>query len=212
MAEHPSLTRPAQPLIVAPRVVEQYRRAGVPFPTGGVATRSPGARYPTGPLAASPSGNTALVEAREVLGDLQQILGILNRQNLQDSPEYDEVRNLARELSETMRKARLQGTPPPTSTPPPAAPSLPAGTGASLAPLTSTLGMKGQPGVTSSGPEVITLQTLLNLQGISLPSTGIYDARTAAAVRELQQRNGLSVTGMVGAETRRFLNGLLPQA
>ena len=53
----------------------------------------------------------------------------------------------------------------------------------------------------SKGSEVTELQKLLNQNGYSLDADGIYGAKTQAAVKDYQQKNGLSVDGIVGNNT-----------
>jgi peptidoglycan hydrolase-like protein with peptidoglycan-binding domain len=52
-----------------------------------------------------------------------------------------------------------------------------------------------------SGESVKRLQELLNRNGYSLNTDGIYGAKTAAAIKDYQQRYGLSVTGAYDNET-----------
>ena len=55
----------------------------------------------------------------------------------------------------------------------------------------------------STGQDVRELQTALNGKGYTLSVDGIYGDKTAAAVRDYQQKNGLSmVDGIAGNETR----------
>jgi peptidoglycan hydrolase-like protein with peptidoglycan-binding domain len=58
----------------------------------------------------------------------------------------------------------------------------------------------------AQGSEVTAVQRAL---GIS--TSGSFDARTAAAVKQFQQRNGLAVDGIVGPQTKAAL-GLAPAA
>jgi peptidoglycan hydrolase-like protein with peptidoglycan-binding domain len=53
----------------------------------------------------------------------------------------------------------------------------------------------------STGEAVAQLQQLLNAQGSNLTIDGIFHATTLAAVISFQQRHGLVVDGVVGAET-----------
>ena len=54
----------------------------------------------------------------------------------------------------------------------------------------------------STGQDVRELQTALNGKGYTLSVDGIYGDKTAAAVRDYQQKNGLSmVDGIAGHET-----------
>ena len=54
----------------------------------------------------------------------------------------------------------------------------------------------------STGQDVRELQTALNGKGYTLSVDGIYGDKTAAAVRDYQQKNGLSmVDGIAGNET-----------
>ena len=59
----------------------------------------------------------------------------------------------------------------------------------------------------SKGAQVTELQTILNTQGyLEAQPTGIYGAKTAAAVRAFQKKNGLPQTGTVGPQTKALLN------
>lgn len=53
----------------------------------------------------------------------------------------------------------------------------------------------------SRGAEVKELQKRLSAAGINVPTNGVFDARTARAVRSYQQANGLMVDGIVGQQT-----------
>lgn len=54
----------------------------------------------------------------------------------------------------------------------------------------------------NAGPEVKQLQELLNNNGFSLETDGIFGPKTEAALKEFQSRQGLSmVDGVVGPET-----------
>lgn len=55
-----------------------------------------------------------------------------------------------------------------------------------------------------SGDQVKELQTKLNQNGANLDVDGVFGPQTEAAVKELQQNNGLTVDGKVGPETRGF--------
>jgi hypothetical protein len=55
----------------------------------------------------------------------------------------------------------------------------------------------------SRSPQVAKLQNLLRLE-----SNGVFDARTAQAVRAYQKRNGLQVDGIVGQQTWSSLLGM----
>lgn len=59
----------------------------------------------------------------------------------------------------------------------------------------------------SRGEEVKKLQTALNSSGYGLAVDGIYGAKTQAAVRDYQSRNGLSVDGIAGTNTLGKLYG-----
>ena len=54
----------------------------------------------------------------------------------------------------------------------------------------------------SQGDEVKKLQEALNSQGYGLSADGIYGAKTQAAVRDYQSKNGLSVDGIAGVNTQ----------
>ena len=58
----------------------------------------------------------------------------------------------------------------------------------------------------SRGDEVLELQKKLNQSGYQLDEDGIYGNKTAAAVRDYQSKNGLSVDGKVGPATLAKLN------
>ena len=53
----------------------------------------------------------------------------------------------------------------------------------------------------SKGSSVTELQKLLNNNGYGLTVDGIYGAKTQAAVKDYQQKNGLAVDGIVGSNT-----------
>ena len=53
----------------------------------------------------------------------------------------------------------------------------------------------------SKGSDVTELQKLLNQNGYSLDADGIYGTKTQAAVKDYQQKNNLSVDGIVGSQT-----------
>lgn len=59
----------------------------------------------------------------------------------------------------------------------------------------------------SQGGDVKELQTLLNKIGYNLATDGIFGAETQAAVKNYQQRKGLSVDGIVGNQTRSSIVG-----
>lgn len=59
----------------------------------------------------------------------------------------------------------------------------------------------------SKGDSVKQLQDLLNSNGYNLASDGIYGSKTAAAVKDYQRRNGLSVDGITGNQTWSSLYG-----
>ena len=76
--------------------------------------------------------------------------------------------------------------------------------------ITVTLPAAGKmkPGDTS--PEVKTLQEALNQLGTAqLKADGIYGPLTQQAVTAFQQANGLTVDGIVGAQTAAALNTAL---
>lgn len=63
----------------------------------------------------------------------------------------------------------------------------------------------------SSGSTVRVLQQLLNFKGFCLEVNGEFNACTREAVKEFQQINGLTPSGMVDAKTWCHLGtGLLP--
>lgn len=53
----------------------------------------------------------------------------------------------------------------------------------------------------SRGSDVTELQKLLNKNGYSLDTDGIFGSKTQAAVKDYQKKNGLSVDGIVGKNT-----------
>lgn len=57
----------------------------------------------------------------------------------------------------------------------------------------------------SRGSDVAQLQKRLNQQGYALAVDGAFGSDTAAAVRDYQAKNGLSVDGIVGPQTRSAL-------
>lgn len=59
----------------------------------------------------------------------------------------------------------------------------------------------------SSGSSVRELQELLNQNGYNLSVDGSYGSKTAAAVRDYQSKNGLSVDGITGNQTWSSLYG-----
>lgn len=59
----------------------------------------------------------------------------------------------------------------------------------------------------SNGDAVKQLQTKLNTMGYSLDVDGAFGAKTQAAVRDYQSKNGLTVDGIVGNDTWGSLNG-----
>lgn len=64
----------------------------------------------------------------------------------------------------------------------------------------------------SQGDEVKKLQEALNSQGYGLAADGIYGAKTQAAVRDYQSKNGLSVDGIAGSNTQGKLYGTAQQS
>ncbi|MDY6937126.1 MAG: peptidoglycan-binding protein [Cyanobacteriota bacterium] len=58
----------------------------------------------------------------------------------------------------------------------------------------------------STGETVRRLQNLLNRRGYNLTIDGIFGVRTEAAVKTFQNRNGLTVDGVVGPQTWEALN------
>lgn len=59
----------------------------------------------------------------------------------------------------------------------------------------------------SKGNDVTELQKLLNQNGYTLQTDGIYGKNTQAAVKDYQQKNGLAVDGIVGKNTWGKLTG-----
>ncbi|HEY8206225.1 MAG TPA: peptidoglycan-binding domain-containing protein [Myxococcaceae bacterium] len=63
----------------------------------------------------------------------------------------------------------------------------------------------------SKGPEVSSLQQKLSQAGFQAGQSGVFDAKTQAAVRQYQQAKGLQVDGVVGQQTwGSFLGQKLP--
>ena len=58
-----------------------------------------------------------------------------------------------------------------------------------------------QVGYGSQGSDVTELQKLLNNNGYTLDTDGIFGSKTQAAVKDYQQKNGLTVDGIVGNNT-----------
>jgi peptidoglycan hydrolase-like protein with peptidoglycan-binding domain len=77
--------------------------------------------------------------------------------------------------------------------------SLPETMNADLAPA-------GRPGKVSKGEEVFLLQYLLLQEGFELEETGLFDSATATAVRALQRRLKLPLTGEADARIRTYFN------
>lgn len=80
--------------------------------------------------------------------------------------------------------------------------SGPSSSGSSQTIVTGSGNMKN--GTRSS--DVASLQQRLNELGYGLATDGIYGAKTEAAVRDYQSKNGLAVDGIVGTNTRGSLN------
>lgn len=59
----------------------------------------------------------------------------------------------------------------------------------------------------SNGDDVKELQTLLNNNGYKLDTDGIYGDKTAAAVKDYQQKNNLAADGIAGTQTLSKLKG-----
>ena len=66
----------------------------------------PGGRYPTEPLTLPDSIQAAMADARKLLGDLHQILSIMQQRDQEGTPEYQKLLELAQELHERMEEAR----------------------------------------------------------------------------------------------------------
>ncbi len=64
----------------------------------------------------------------------------------------------------------------------------------------------------SSGDDVKKLQKALNSAGYNLAVDGIFGAKTQSAVRSYQQKNGLSVDGIVGVNTWNSLSKVSSQS
>ena len=63
----------------------------------------------------------------------------------------------------------------------------------------------------SSGDDVKKLQKALNSAGYNLAVDGIFGTKTQSAVRSYQQKNGLSVDGIVGVNTWNSLSKISTQ-
>jgi hypothetical protein len=62
----------------------------------------------------------------------------------------------------------------------------------------------------AQGPDVRTLQSILTARGYGrIPRTGVFDARTTAAVKTFQREAGLAPDGAVGPQTRPKLVALM---
>ena len=59
----------------------------------------------------------------------------------------------------------------------------------------------------SQGDDVVQLQKILNSHGYGLDEDGIFGGKTRQAVRDFQQKNGLTVDGIVGSQTTLSLTG-----
>lgn len=59
----------------------------------------------------------------------------------------------------------------------------------------------------SQGSDVTELQKLLNQNGYSLAEDGVFGSKTQSAVKDYQQKNNLSVDGIVGTNTWGALTG-----
>ena len=64
----------------------------------------------------------------------------------------------------------------------------------------------------SSRPDVLSVQSALAEMGFSVPQDGVMGPTTKAAIRQFQQKSGLSVTGLLDVETREAINGTRPAA
>lgn len=64
----------------------------------------------------------------------------------------------------------------------------------------------------SNGPEVSELQKALRAQGLLIPVTGEFDARTKTMVMEFQKQRGLQADGIVGAKTWEALSKSQPKS
>lgn len=75
----------------------------------------------------------------------------------------------------------------------------------------SQMGPAGRPHsgmMVSHGPDIMALQKILNREKIPIAFTGNYDPPTQKGVYKLQERHGLSRTGVVDADTLNLLNQL----
>ena len=78
--------------------------------------------------------------------------------------------------------------------------------------LSLELGPASTSRLADSGPEVQLLQKLLVICGCELAFSGNYDKATYDAVRKLQLRYHLPMTGRIDAKTRENFNGLIAAA
>lgn len=62
----------------------------------------------------------------------------------------------------------------------------------------------------SKGTGVTELQKSLNNSGYGLATDGIYGPKTAAAVKDYQTKNNLTVDGIAGNQTLSSLGGTMP--
>lgn len=163
-----------------------------------------------------------LAQLRSDIGQSQRLLdgitGVLDRieqLGMTETPEYREIvadrQRLSRMVTEATRQeheiGEQQAQQHRSSQ---TAVFLPRLTG--IAPIRSTLGSSGQGRQVGHRLEVESLQRFLTALGIEIPTTGVYDAQTRAAVQQFQGRYQLKSTGTVGAETRQVINDLLRRA
>lgn len=78
--------------------------------------------------------------------------------------------------------------------------------------LSEELGPQSPSKPASEGPEVQLLQKLLIINGCELNFNGIFDKATYNAVRKLQPKYQLPITGLIDARTREKFNQLIEQA
>jgi peptidoglycan hydrolase-like protein with peptidoglycan-binding domain len=150
-----------------------------------------------------------VAKAEAYLHDLQEAMAAVFHHAGRATPEYERLRAQSRKLASALVQARQQLK---ASTAPLAQALCPLSPEVAAALPKFSAAMGRAPGMVSAGPAVAGLQQLLNQLGIVTPRTGVYDARTTLAVKDLQTRLGQVPTGKVGLETRQALNRLIGKA
>lgn len=152
-----------------------------------------------------------LSDSKRVLDEIYGIMVEVKQAGREDTPEYQQIlttyRGLASRVNragEALRKAD-QAQASGAQAPPPAAPADLDG----ITPIRATLGPTGQPHVISRGADVTSLQKFLTATGFPCKETGQFDAQTRHALLSFQEQHGIKANGLVGAETRKCINGML---